>query len=301
MNPARDGDVTDRHAIRLFRGSVAVITGGASGIGRALGEGLAQRGAHVVLADLQRELAEDAVAGIRSRGASAAAAHLDVTDLAAVRRLVEETRSEHGRLDFMFNNAGIGAAGELIDQAVETWSRIIDVNLKGVIHGIHTAYPVMAEQGFGHIVNTASMQGLLPGPFTASYSTTKHAIVGLSKALRAEAAARGVRVSVICPGVIRTPLLAGGTHGILLPSIPEDRQRQAMRAYFERFRPMDPGRFAAKVLRQVRRNRAIIVVPSWWKTLWWLDRASPALSIFLAQRVFKSTLRELREVLTSRS
>ena len=91
--------------------------------------------------------------------------------------------------------------------SIEDWNQIIDVNLRGVINGIQAAYKIMMEQGFGHIVNTASMAGLMPGPGNVAYTTTKHAVVGLSKSLRAEAAHRGVRVSVLCPGVIRTPIL----------------------------------------------------------------------------------------------
>ncbi|MBI3769580.1 MAG: SDR family oxidoreductase [Deltaproteobacteria bacterium] len=282
--------------IRVFDGGVAIITGGASGIGRALGEALAERGADVVLADVQRELVDDVAAQMRSRGLKASAAYLDVVDHDSVKRLVDETKKERGRLDYMFNNAGIGAGGELIDHTMENWNRILDVNLKGVIHGVHVAYPVMIEQGYGHIVNTASMQGLLPAPLTASYATTKYAVVGLSKALRAEAASKGIRVSVLCPGVIRTPLLGGGVHGIPHPSISKETQREWTERYFERFRPMNATEFARKVLRQLTRNKAIIVVPSWWKVLWWLDRASPTLSIVLARRIFESAVRELTKI-----
>jgi short-subunit dehydrogenase len=132
------------------------------------------------------------------------------------------------------------------------------------------------------------MQGLLPGPVMSCYATTKHAIVGLSKALRAEAADSGIRVSVLCPGVIRTPLLEGGKHGVFLRTIEVERQGQLMRAFFERFRPMDSVAFARAVLAQLARNREIIIVPGWWKLLWWLDRASPAASTWLARLVARS-------------
>jgi short-subunit dehydrogenase len=137
------------------------------------------------------------------------------------------------------------------------------------------------------------MQGLVPSPLSASYSTTKHAIVGLSKALRVEGAGAGVRVSVLCPGVVRTPLLSGGKHGIFVSAIPEHEQRERALRYFERLRPMDVRRFAARVLDHVARNRAIIVVPAWWKLFWWLDRLSPGLSLFVAQRLFESARKDL--------
>jgi NAD(P)-dependent dehydrogenase (short-subunit alcohol dehydrogenase family) len=278
--------------LRVFEGAVAIVTGAASGIGRALSEALARRGASVVLADVQAPEVAEAAASLRAAGRSASASALDVTDFASVSRLVRQAAEEHGRLDFFFNNAGIAAGGEIRDHTVEAWNRVIDVNLRGVVHGVQAAYPLMVRQGFGHIVNTASMAGLMPSPLTASYSATKHAVVGLSKALRAEAAGFGVRVSVLCPGVIRTPLLSGGRHGIFVGVIPEQQQRAMFLRQFERMRPMDVGVFAVKVLAQVARNRAIIVVPAWWKLLWWLDRLSPALSLVVARRLVDSARRD---------
>ena len=178
---------------------MAIVTGAASGIGRALAEELARRGAAVTLADLQAEVHDAATSISYASPRSAAAFTLDVTEFESVRRLVERVAEQHGRLDFMFNNAGIAAGGELRDHTIDAWNKIIDVNLRGVVHGVQAAYPLMLRQRFGHIVNTASMQGLMPAPLTASYSATKHAIVGLSKALRVEAAAAGVHVSV-CAG-----------------------------------------------------------------------------------------------------
>jgi NAD(P)-dependent dehydrogenase (short-subunit alcohol dehydrogenase family) len=280
-------------ALRVFDGAVTLVTGAASGIGRALSEEIARRGASVVLVDRQAQVHEVASAIRCAPGQSASACTLDVTDFESVKGLVQRVSEEHGRLDFMFNNAGIAAGGELRDHTIETWNRVIDVNLRGVVHGVQAAYPLMVRQGFGHIVNTASMQGLMPSPLTASYSATKHAIVGLSKALRVEAAAAGVRASVLCPGVVRTPLLSGGKHGIFVAAIPEQEQRDRALKYFERFRPMDVRSFASKALDQVARNRAIIVVPAWWKLFWWLDRLSPTLSLFIAARAFESARENL--------
>ncbi len=279
--------------LRIFENAVAIVTGGASGIGKAIAETLCTRGCHVVVADLDFDLAEQAAGEMSRRGAAASARHLDVTSFAAVKETVEETLKQYGRLDYMFNNAGISAGGELLDHTIEAWRKILAVNLGGVIHGVQAAYPAMVDQGFGHIVNTASMQGLMASPLTASYSTSKHAIVGLSRALRAEARSRGVRVSVLCPGVVRTPLLEGGRHGIFLHPMPEARQRELSLQLFERLRPMETSRFAHKVLDQLSRNRGIIIVPSWWKLLWWIDRASPTLGLFLARRFFESTREQL--------
>jgi len=148
----------------------------------------------------------------------------------------------------------------------------------------------MMRQGFGHIVNTASMAGLMPGPGNVAYTTTKHAVVGLSKSLRAEAAQMGIRVSVICPGAIRTPILeGGGKFGKMLIEISLEKQRRL----WEKFKPMSPNIFAKKVLNSVAKNKAIIIVPSRWKWFWWINRLSPSLGLFLAQKGFQKMQKEL--------
>ena len=270
--------------LRIFDGAVAIMTGGASGIGRALSEALGRRGASVVLADRQTELAQEVAAGIQKRGGKASAVELDVTDFSAVDQLVRATAQAQGRLDYMFNNAGIAIGGEVRVCQIEDWDSVLNVNLHGVVNGVQAAYPVMLSQGYGHIVNTASMAGLLPMPTAVSYAATKHAVVGLSKSLRVEAASYGVRVSVLCPGFIRTPILHGGKYGKNLQPIPLEVQEEFIRKY----RPMDPARFAEKVLDALARNKALIIVPGWWRLFWWLSRLSPSLELALAQRSYRS-------------
>jgi len=176
MSPERE--------LRTFEDAVSIVTGGASGIGLALGQALAARGSQVVLADRQLDLAEEAATGLRSSGARVTVAELDVRDFAAVERVVQQAIDQHGRLDFLFNNAGIGIAGDVQVHELQDWYEMLDVNLRGVIHGIQAAYPIMVGQGFGHIVNTASMAGLIPTPGCTGYAATKHAVVGLSESLR---------------------------------------------------------------------------------------------------------------------
>jgi NAD(P)-dependent dehydrogenase (short-subunit alcohol dehydrogenase family) len=279
--------------IRIFDGATAIVTGGASGIGRALAEELAKRGCGVVLADLQIELAEEVASEIRVSGGKAKAVKIDVADFPAMERIVQETVERTGRLDYIFNNAGIGMGGNVNHYGIEDWNQMIDVNLRGVINGIQAAYKIMVAQGFGHIINTASMAGLMPGPGSVAYTTTKHAVVGLSKSLRAEAAQMGVRVSVLCPGVIRTPILeGGGKYGKMLIDIPPEQ----MRRLWEKLKPMSPNIFAKKVLNSVAKNKAIIIAPSWWKRFWWVNRLSPSFGIFLAQKRFQKVQKELGSV-----
>ncbi|KRE33163.1 short-chain dehydrogenase [Mycobacterium sp. Soil538] len=263
---------------------VAFITGGASGIGAALSEALTAAGAQVWIADRQFDVAEQLAQRLRGTGARAHAVALDVRDPAAFEDAVARAVQTSGRLDYLFNNAGIGIGGEVDSLTLEDWNDIIDVNLRGVIHGVRAAYPVMIAQGSGHIVNTASMAGLITTSAQAGYSATKHAVVALSKTLRVEAAGHGVQVSVLCPGVVRTPILSGGEYG---------RNRNVSRENLlklgEALRPIEPREFADRALHGVLRNQAIIVVPRWWKALWYLERLSPTLSMRTAAVALKRT------------
>jgi NAD(P)-dependent dehydrogenase (short-subunit alcohol dehydrogenase family) len=282
--------MSNDNSIRLFRGAVAIVTGGASGIGLALGRTLADQGATVVLADLDEEPAARAAAQIRDSGGSATAAELDVRDGDAFSRLASHTAASRGRLDLLFNNAGIAVAGEVLDYQPRHWDRLFDINIRGVSNGVQAAYPIMVRQGFGHLVNTASMAGLIPSPGGVAYGAAKHAVVGLSRSLRIEARRHGVRVSTLCPGVVRTEILNNaGRHGDMLRPLDEDAQRRL----WDRLHPLPADEFARRALRLVARNRAIIVVPAWWRLAWWLNRLSPALGDRASARLFEKTLREL--------
>ncbi len=276
--------MAQKNALRIFEGAVTIVTGGASGIGRALAETLARRGASVVLADRQLAVAQEVASGIQESGGTASAAELDVTNFAAVDQLVQETTQAQGRLDYMFNNAGIAIGGEVSLYNIDDWKAVLDVNLYGVVNGVQAAYPIMIRQGYGHIVNTASMAGLLPMPMGVSYATTKHAVVGLSKSLRIEAAQHGIRVSAFCPGVIRTPILQGGKYGKRLQLISKPLEDKIL----ERSRPLDPASFAAKALDALARNSAIIIIPGWWRIFWWMSRLSPSLVSYLSARTYRS-------------
>jgi NAD(P)-dependent dehydrogenase (short-subunit alcohol dehydrogenase family) len=185
----------------------ALVTGAASGIGRALSAALIARGSTVVLADRDAAAAERAA---HQLGPRALPAQVDVRDREAVRELVQRSDRDHGGLDLMVNNAGTGVGGAISTLTADHWRAQLEVNLYGVIHGIEAAYPLMRARGAGQICSTSSLSGLIPAPSLGPYTTSKFAVVGLSLALRAEAATYGVRVSVLCPGFVETPLLDHG-------------------------------------------------------------------------------------------
>jgi NAD(P)-dependent dehydrogenase (short-subunit alcohol dehydrogenase family) len=254
---------------RDLNGLNAVVTGGGSGIGKALVHALVGAGVHVTCADLDGDAAAATASSATGPG-SARAAVLDVTDAAAVQKLVDEVVSEDGRIDLLFNNAGITFGGETEDLTLAQWNAIIDVNIRGVVHGVAAAYPVMIRQGHGHIVNTASMGGLMAAGLITSYVTTKHAVVGLSLALRSEAAAKGVGVTVVCPSAVETPILDKGHLGHF-------NGREYYAAGQGGRRPLDPDVLAAQVLAAVRANKAMLVTPLSSRFTWRLGRIAPGL------------------------
>src|SRR5262245_11852123 len=237
-----------------LRDRVAIVTGGAAGIGDALCRQLANDGACVVVADIDGRAAERCAESIRQSGGRAEAARIDVSDAKQVDTLVRDTAAKHGRLDFIFNNAGIAAVGELRDGNLEDFRRVVEVNLFGVVHGTMSAYRVMLPQGFGHVVNISSVTGLMPTPLLSAYSTTKCAIVGFSKAVRAEAIAYGVNVSVACPGLVDTQI--GERNAYWNVSKADYLAWLPWRRWM-----ISPEQAARAILRGTARNKDIIIFP----------------------------------------
>lgn len=242
---------------------VAFITGGASGIGRCIAERLVGAGATCVMADLNRELVQEQAASVGCTGVT-----LDVRDHEQVRAVLDEVERDHGPVDLLFNCAGITRTGETHDLDYNDWKQVIDVNLYGVVNCVHAAYPRMVRRKTGHIVNIASVAGLFPAPGQVSYVASKYAVVGLSHALRPEAACHGVKVSVACPGIIDTPMtrnlsVKGKSAGKVKRLIPQG---------------ISVERCTDDILRGVERNDATILVGKLAHSLARLNRASPSLA-----------------------
>jgi len=259
-----------------FRRRIALVTGAASGIGLALSQELADRGATVVLADLDLERNEEAARALCARGAEATARRLDVTDPESVSDVVRDTAARHGRIDYLFNNAGINTVGEALHFCLDDWEHLLSVNVRGVIHGVHAVYPIMVTQGSGHIVNVASLAALVPSPFQVAYATTKHAVLGLSVSLRAEARKYGVRVSAVCPGFIATRM--GETQRVI--NVERARVDAAVP-----LRPYPAARCARDILHGVARNQEIILVTAFARWAYRARRWCPALASAVAGRV----------------
>jgi NAD(P)-dependent dehydrogenase (short-subunit alcohol dehydrogenase family) len=261
-----------------FEKLITIVTGGASGIGRALCEELARRGATVIIGDINLSGAREAASAIAASNGMAFAAYVDVRDAGSVQSLVDDTVKRHGRLDIIFNNAGIGVGGELRELTLEHWRAVIAVNLMGVVHGVAAAYPVMLRQGAGQIVNIASLAGLIAAPGLGPYATAKGAVVSLTRALRAEGEGLGVRASVVCPGFVDTAIYENaigvkvGKEALL--------KKLGVR--------MMPARDAAlAILRGTERNQGVIVFPTSARFLYLLTRVCPWLLEPFQRRMIK--------------
>jgi NAD(P)-dependent dehydrogenase (short-subunit alcohol dehydrogenase family) len=272
----------DDNVIRTFHGSVCIITGGASGIGKALAEELSDQGSRaIVLLDRDMDSLEK-VADALQTWTETKVYEVDVRSYEDILRAIKETKETFGRIDYMFNNAGISIDGTIDDIGVDDFNYILDVNLRGAANGIHAAYPIMREQGFGHLVQTSSIAGLIPfGEGVTAYGASKYAVVGLSLNLRVEAARHGVRVSALCPGIVDTPILkGGGKYGKSQDGVPQD----VIDDLSKKLHKMDPKTFAKNALKQVSKNKPIITLGRTNKFMLWIHRHFPSVGLWISSK-----------------
>ena len=275
--------------MKELNGRVAVVTGGASGIGFGLASAFAAEGMKVVIGDIEVPALDDAVAKLEASGADAIGVRTDVSDDASVAALAQAAVDRFGAIHIACNNAGVGGGGLSWEAPLSTWEWVLGVNLWGVIHGIRAFVPILMQQDEAHIVNTASIAGLAAGPFMGPYNASKHAVVALSETLYHEMAmsAPQVKVSVLCPGWVKTRIAdsarnrpdgdrddpAGNNARLLLQSVLE--------------RGMPPEQLAAIVLDAIRGERFWILPHDDAEPFWrefvngraqaLIDRANPAL------------------------
>lgn len=199
---------------------VVLITGASSGIGEAAARLIAAKGASVVLGARRTERLEKLVSEIRAEGGSASACALDVTDLSAMQAFVDFAKAQYGKVDVIINNAGVMPLSPLASLKVAEWNQMLDVNVRGVLHGIAAVLPGMEAQGHGQVINISSIGGLAVSPTAAVYCATKFAVRAISDGLRQET--DKIRVTVVCPGVVESELA---------DSISDEVAREEMRAF----------------------------------------------------------------------
>jgi short-subunit dehydrogenase len=233
--------------VKDLAGKVAVITGGAGGIGKALALECARAGMHVALADLNETGMREVASEIETLGRRALCVPTDVRNAGAIQALLDRTLAELGSCALMINNAGVFHAAPLVETSAAQYQRVIDINIGGVVNGSRIFAAHFVRQRQGHIVNTASAAGLLPMPGMSAYSLTKFAVVGYSLQLRWELAAHGVGVTVLCPGTVKTDIALREGVGFK-PDAVEKLMQGAP----------GPQNLARKALRAVRRNRPLI-------------------------------------------
>lgn len=262
--------------MKTFNNAVAVVTGAGSGIGRAIALKLAREGAVVHCVDRNLENAR-AVADECGNGV---AHQVDVTDVAAVQALADRIFAA-GQVDILVNNAGIAHSGTILDSEVEDWRRLLDVNVMGVVHGLHAFLPrMLAQQTPAHIVNTASGAGLFASPGIGPYCASKHAVVGLSQVLAAELHDTPIQVTILCPGIVNTPIIQTAA----FRGAAQDRRAHTI-DFYER-RAATPESVADDLIRDMRRGKLFCLSRRLEVGLGWgLHRLSPSLALSVSRRL----------------
>lgn len=248
--------------VTTLDGKTALVTGGASGIGKATALAFARRGANLILCDVNQAGLAETEQQIRAMGRDVLAQRVDVANRDEMRNFADTVHARVDAIDILMNNAGVALGAGMLDTTIEDWDWIVGINLWGVIHGCHYFVPAMVKRGRGgHVINVSSTAGYVAGEALLAYSTTKFAVLGLSEALRDELSRHGIGVTAVCPGVINTPITQSARmRGVQATPAIRDGMIEAFRR-----RNYPPERVADNILKAVQRNRAVAPIsPEAW-------------------------------------
>lgn len=274
-----------------IRNQIALVTGAASGMGRASAIEMAKAGAHLILVDINEAGLRDVARTIEGYGRRATPLVADLALESEIKRVADAALEAEGRIDILYNNAGVALAEELKDTTPEDWEWLVNINFWAPIRLTQRLLPQMLERRSGHVVTTASLAGLMGAPMLGAYSVTKFGMVGYSETLRAEVASYGIDVSVVCPGVVRTNLV----NTIKTPGISADktaRQVDRLPAWFG----LDEREAGRQIVRGIRRRNGYILIAREAKLLWFIKRVSPEATFRLNRLVFKWMRSERRKM-----
>jgi len=258
-------------AVPNLKGKQVLVTGAASGIGRSTALAFARQGANLVISDINPDLLDGTENAVRALGVQCLAYQVNVADEAAMRDFATAVHAQVGDIDVLVNNAGIGYIGPFLRSPVESWRRVLDINVMGVVHGCHYFGQRMVEAGGARqIINVASLAGIAPAPNMSAYAASKHAVMGLCDVLAMELTDTEVGVTAICPGIINTPIT--NAKGAVSEAI-TDEQIDRLRAYYDA-NGVSPDVVAEAIVNAARTGRPLVLVGPYAKPMYHLKRIS---------------------------
>lgn len=264
-----------------------IITGGASGLGLALAHEYAAQGYALCIADIQKEQGEIVVEELQSRGSDAFFFHLDVSNEEHWKQLKEEALTHWNKVDVLINNAGVASASLLEDQSLKDWQWLLDINLTGVMLGCKTFLPHMKARDNGHIINTASMAGLLHAPCMTAYNVSKAGVVALSETLKVEVSSWNIGVSVVCPAFVQTNLT--DSMRTTIPGVDKTVNRWMAQS------SVTADDVAKAVFNGMTKGDFYVLTHRKEKLFWWLKRVSPAALLNLMGKTSGKQIRKIVE------
>jgi len=258
--------------VTTLDGRIALVTGAASGIGRATALAFARRGADLVICDVDDAGLAETAEAIRGLGRAVQAERVDVSSAEQMEAFAASVHARCEAVDLLMNNAGVGIGGAFLDTPLADWNWIVGINLMGVVHGCHYFVPRMAQRGqAGHVINVSSAAGYTPSSTLAAYVATKYAVLGLSESLWDELRPKGIGVTAVCPGIIDTPITRNAK---LVGAMDKPTMREEMVRGYQR-RGYGPDRVAANILKAVQRDRLVAPIsPEAWG-MYYLKRFAP--------------------------